>query len=146
MVFYASSHTGVLYDCEKNQQCLLQGHVRQQTFRCMYIQKRVPVISQTGGSTFTTCTCIQEPHQCDNGCHPKPTREAQLTHTVCTHARTCTHTRIHTCTHTHAHIHIHVHTQGNPITCTAVSGDRRWLVTADEGEDPLLTVWDSFSG
>ena len=27
MVFCASSHTGVLYDCESNQQCLLQGHV-----------------------------------------------------------------------------------------------------------------------
>ena len=36
--------------------------------------------------------------------------------------------------------------QGNPITCTAVSGDRRWLVMADVGKDPILTVWDSFSG
>ena len=32
------------------------------------------------------------------------------------------------------------------ISCTAVSGDRRWLVTADIGADCMLIVWDSFSG
>ena len=33
----------------------------------------------------------------------------------------------------------------NAITCTAVSGDRRWLVTADSGRGSMLTVWDSYS-
>ena len=61
MVFYVCAHTGVLFDCAKNQQCLLQGH-------------------------------------------------------------------------------------SNTISCTAVSGDRRWLVTADNGKDSILIVWDSFSG
>jgi hypothetical protein len=37
-------------------------------------------------------------------------------------------------------------TQGNPITCLGVSGDKRWLVTGDQGHRPLLTVWDSYSG
>lgn len=31
------------------------------------------------------------------------------------------------------------------ITCTAVSGDRRWLVTADTGHDPLVIIWDSYT-
>ena len=35
--------------------------------------------------------------------------------------------------------------QSNPITSTAVSGNRRWLVTADVGNNPTLIVWDSFS-
>ncbi|CAI8027199.1 Cilia- and flagella-associated protein 251 [Geodia barretti] len=61
MVFYVAGHTGVLFDCENNRQCLLQGH-------------------------------------------------------------------------------------GNPITCVGVSGDKRWLVTGDQGHHPLLIVWDSFSG
>ena len=34
----------------------------------------------------------------------------------------------------------------NPISCTAVSGDRRWLATADSGKDCVLIVWDSFTG
>jgi WD40 repeat protein len=34
----------------------------------------------------------------------------------------------------------------NPILSTAVSKDRRWLITADVGKDCCLTVWDSFSG
>ena len=27
MIFYICSHTGILYDCTANRQCLLQGHV-----------------------------------------------------------------------------------------------------------------------
>ena len=34
----------------------------------------------------------------------------------------------------------------NPITCCAVSADKRWIVTADAGEEPILVVWDSLSG
>ena len=34
----------------------------------------------------------------------------------------------------------------NSITSTAVSGDRRWLVTGDSGPtNPMVTVWDSYS-
>ena len=33
----------------------------------------------------------------------------------------------------------------NHITCTAVSGDKRWLVTADSGRGSMLTVWDSYT-
>ena len=34
----------------------------------------------------------------------------------------------------------------NAITSTAVSGDRRWLVTGDAGPaSPMVTVWDSYS-
>ena len=33
----------------------------------------------------------------------------------------------------------------NRITCTAVSGDKRWLVTADCGCGAMLTVWDSYT-
>lgn len=60
MIFYVSGHSGVLLDCDRNHQCLLQGH-------------------------------------------------------------------------------------SNPITSTAVSGDRRWLVTGDSGDGCMLTIWDSFS-
>jgi len=34
----------------------------------------------------------------------------------------------------------------NSITCCAVSKDKRWIVTADQGEDSILVVWDSFTG
>ncbi|NXG33204.1 CF251 protein, partial [Dromaius novaehollandiae] len=34
----------------------------------------------------------------------------------------------------------------NIISCLCVSEDGRWVVTADRGPDPLLIVWDSFSG
>ena len=27
MIFYASSHTGIVYDCNEHRQYLLQGHV-----------------------------------------------------------------------------------------------------------------------
>ncbi len=32
------------------------------------------------------------------------------------------------------------------IATTAVSGDRRWVVTADTGPNNTLIVWDSHSG
>ncbi len=32
------------------------------------------------------------------------------------------------------------------ITTTAVSGNRRWVVTADTGPNSTLIVWDSHSG
>eukprot|EP00002_Diphylleia_rotans_P028882 TRINITY_DN5841_c0_g1_i6.p1 TRINITY_DN5841_c0_g1~~TRINITY_DN5841_c0_g1_i6.p1 ORF type:complete len:582 (+),score=99.26 TRINITY_DN5841_c0_g1_i6:82-1827(+) len=31
------------------------------------------------------------------------------------------------------------------ITCIAVSPDKRWIVTADQGEDSMIIVWDSIS-
>ena len=34
----------------------------------------------------------------------------------------------------------------NMISCCAVSADKRWIVTADVGEDPILVVWDSMTG
>lgn len=34
----------------------------------------------------------------------------------------------------------------NQITATACSDDKRWLVTADSGEDSMLVVWDSTHG
>lgn len=34
----------------------------------------------------------------------------------------------------------------NQISCCTVSPDKRWIVTADIGEDPIFVVWDSFSG
>ena len=34
----------------------------------------------------------------------------------------------------------------NQITATACSEDKRWLVTADTGEDSMLVVWDSLHG
>jgi WD40 repeat protein len=33
----------------------------------------------------------------------------------------------------------------NQITATACSDDKRWIVTADSGEDSMLIVWDSLS-
>jgi len=34
----------------------------------------------------------------------------------------------------------------NQITATMCSEDKRWIVTADSGEDSMLIVWDSLSG
>lgn len=34
----------------------------------------------------------------------------------------------------------------NLITCAVVSADKRWIVTADAGDDSILVVWDSLSG
>ena len=34
----------------------------------------------------------------------------------------------------------------NQITATACSDDKKWLVTADTGEDSMLVVWDSVHG
>jgi len=33
----------------------------------------------------------------------------------------------------------------NLITATACSENKRWIVTADSGEDSMLVVWDSLS-
>ena len=34
----------------------------------------------------------------------------------------------------------------NVISCCTVSNDKRWIVTADAGEDTILVVWDSYTG
>ena len=34
----------------------------------------------------------------------------------------------------------------NDITCAAVSNDKRWIVTADSGDDNIMVIWDSLSG
>ncbi|XP_067673834.1 cilia- and flagella-associated protein 251-like isoform X2 [Haliotis asinina] len=34
----------------------------------------------------------------------------------------------------------------NPITCTCVSEDKRWLVTGDKGSDSMVIVWDTYTG
>lgn len=34
----------------------------------------------------------------------------------------------------------------NQITATACSYDKRWVITADTGDDSMLVVWDSQSG
>ena len=34
----------------------------------------------------------------------------------------------------------------NSIVCCAVSQDKRWIVTADSGDDSILVIWDSLSG
>ncbi|NXX17943.1 CF251 protein, partial [Podargus strigoides] len=40
--------------------------------------------------------------------------------------------------------HLQGHT--NVISCLCVSEDRRWVATSDQGPDPLIIVWDAFSG
>jgi hypothetical protein len=35
------------------------------------------------------------------------------------------------------------HPQCNPITAVCVSKDKRWIATADSGEDSMIVVWDS---
>lgn len=34
----------------------------------------------------------------------------------------------------------------NPITCTCVSEDKRWLATGDRGADSTVIVWDTYTG
>ena len=34
----------------------------------------------------------------------------------------------------------------NMISCCVVSADKRWIVTADTGEDPIMVIWDSLTG
>ncbi|DBA03566.1 TPA: hypothetical protein N0F65_011467 [Lagenidium giganteum] len=34
----------------------------------------------------------------------------------------------------------------HPITCCVVSEDKRWIVTADRGEESMIVVWDAASG
>ncbi|XP_059176207.1 cilia- and flagella-associated protein 251-like isoform X2 [Physella acuta] len=34
----------------------------------------------------------------------------------------------------------------NPITCSAVSHDKRWLVTGDVGPDAMVNIWDTYTG
>lgn len=34
----------------------------------------------------------------------------------------------------------------NPIQCVCVSEDKRWIVTADYGEESMMIVWDSLTG
>ena len=34
----------------------------------------------------------------------------------------------------------------NPISCAVVAPDKKWLMTADMGDDSLVVVWDSTTG
>lgn len=34
----------------------------------------------------------------------------------------------------------------NQITAAACSDNKKWIVTADSGDDSMLVVWDSYSG
>ncbi|XP_074868746.1 cilia- and flagella-associated protein 251 isoform X2 [Carettochelys insculpta] len=40
----------------------------------------------------------------------------------------------------------HLQGHSNSISCLCVNEDRRWIVTADQGPDSLIIVWDAFSG
>ncbi|XP_019394275.1 PREDICTED: WD repeat-containing protein 66 isoform X2 [Crocodylus porosus] len=40
----------------------------------------------------------------------------------------------------------HLQGHSNSISCLCVSVDKRWIVTADQGPDNLVIVWDAFSG
>ncbi|CAB3989600.1 cilia- and flagella-associated 251-like [Paramuricea clavata] len=33
----------------------------------------------------------------------------------------------------------------NDLSCTCVSGNKRWLATADKGKDSMIIVWDSYT-
>ena len=35
--------------------------------------------------------------------------------------------------------------QCNDLSCTCVSGNKRWLATADKGKDSMIIVWDSYT-
>ncbi|NXL92783.1 CF251 protein, partial [Alectura lathami] len=61
-------------------------------------------------------------------------------------------TLLYACAHT-AVIHdvpgsrqYHLQGHANAISCLCVSEDRRWVVTGDRGPEPLVIVWDAFSG
>ncbi|XP_070205737.1 cilia- and flagella-associated protein 251-like isoform X2 [Littorina saxatilis] len=34
----------------------------------------------------------------------------------------------------------------NPITCSCISDDKRWLVTGEKGRDAMVNVWDTYTG
>ncbi|XP_071181145.1 cilia- and flagella-associated protein 251-like isoform X1 [Mytilus edulis] len=34
----------------------------------------------------------------------------------------------------------------NPLTCTCVSEDKRWLATGDKGVDSMVIIWDTYTG
>ena len=36
--------------------------------------------------------------------------------------------------------------QGNNLSCTCVSNDKRWLATADIGQNSMVIVWDTQAG
>lgn len=36
--------------------------------------------------------------------------------------------------------------QGNILTCTCVSHDKRWLATADAGQNSMVIIWDTQAG
>ncbi|XP_033747234.1 cilia- and flagella-associated protein 251-like isoform X1 [Pecten maximus] len=34
----------------------------------------------------------------------------------------------------------------NPLTCTCISEDKRWLATGDKGKDSMVIIWDTYTG